>query len=110
MKCVSSVCMGHVCLDLPAVFLLVCLFCSSILELQLAQIRKAPHPQGTESFAWHLKNVFAGSLQPGAVKGLLLSYRLLLNYSWLCSGSEEAHFQSPVARLESLGTKEGNAK
>lgn len=83
---------------------LVCLFCSLILTLQLAQIRKAPYPQGIETSAWHPKNAIAGSLQPTAVQGLLL------NYSWLCSGLEEINFQSTVAPLKSLGTKEGNAK
>lgn len=104
MKPVSSVSMQCACLDLPAVICLVCLSCSLILALQLARIRKAPCRQGTETSAWHPKNAIAGSLQPTASQGLLL------NYSWLCHGSEETNFQSTVAPLKSLGTKEGNAK
>lgn len=83
-------CLPCACLELPAVFF-VCVFCRLILAVQPAGIRITL--QGTETSAWHPKNALAGSLQPRVGQGWWL------DYSWLSSGSGEAHFQSSAGEF-----------
>lgn len=67
-------------------------FCRLILAVQPAGIRITL--QGTETSAWHPKNALAGSLQPRVGQGWWL------DYSWLSSGSGEAHFQSSAGEFK----------
>lgn len=73
-------------------FSLSAFFCPLILAVQPAGIRITL--QGTETSAWHPKNALAGSLQPRVGQGWWL------DYSWLSSGSGEAHFQSSAGEFK----------